>query len=80
MHKGADLHPFSDIKEADSLRTVQLMSACAEHIDVKFLHIDGNMSVGLNRICMEQDPLFFGNSAYLLYGLYGSDLIIGKHN
>ena len=80
MNKGADFYPFSDIEKADSLRTVQLMSACTEHIDVKRLHINGNMSVSLNRICMEQNPLLLCNSSYFLYGLYGSDLIIGKHN
>ena len=53
MDKGTDFNAFSDIKEADSLRSVDFVSAGAHHINPQLLHINGKMSIGLHRICVE---------------------------
>ena len=33
VYEGTDLNALADVKEADSFRSVQLMSAGAEHVD-----------------------------------------------
>ena len=80
MDKGTGLQPFADIQKTDPLRPVQLMGAGAEHIDLILVHVDGELSIGLHRIRMEQDPMLLRDPADLLYRLDGSDLVIGKHD
>ena len=80
MNKGADLNAFSDIEETDSFGPVNLVPAGGEHINMILIHIDRHMTVGLNRIRMEKDTVLLGNLANFLYGLNGTDLIVGKHN
>ena len=65
VDKGTDLYTLADIEETDALRAVELVAAGAEHIDIHFIHIDLQMSKCLNRVRMEQDPVFFRDRADL---------------
>ena len=80
MDKGTDLHAPADIQKADSLGTVEFMSACAEHVNMQLIHVDGNLSECLHRIRMEQDAVFLRDLSDLPDRLDGADLIIRKHN
>lgn len=53
----ADLNTLTDIEEADSLRSVDLMSAGAEHINIELIYIDRDLAECLNSVCMEQDSM-----------------------
>ena len=64
MDEGTDLYTLADIEETDALRAVELVAAGAEHIDMSFHpHRSVQMSKCLNRVRMEQDPVFFRRSA-----------------
>ncbi len=80
MDKRTDLHAGTDIQKSDPLGTVQLMPAGAEHIDVVRIHIDGYMGIGLDRVGVEQDPIFLSQLPDRLDRLHGADLIIGEHH
>ncbi len=56
------------------------MPAGTEHIYMQCLHVDGNLPESLDRVSMEQYPVFFGNGADFFYRFYGADLIVGKHD
>ena len=56
------------------------MRTGAEHINVILIHIDRQLAVCLDSICMEQDAVFMGDLADLLNRLDRSDLIVCKHN
>ena len=79
MYEGFDLDTFTNIKEADSFRSINLVSTGAQHINVVFIHIDRYLAKCLNCICMEQDAMFFGNTSNFFDWLNGSDLIVCKH-
>ena len=79
VYKGLDLHTFANIEETDSFRSMQLVSAGTEHVNMQFIHIDGHLSKSLHRIGVEQNSMFMGNLTNLPDGLDGTDLIIGKH-
>ena len=80
MDKGTDLYGVTDIKETDTFRSVQLMSACTQKVNVHVLNINRNMSVGLHGIRMEQNMMFLRNLSHLFDRLDGSDFIIGRHH
>ena len=80
VDKGTDLDTFSDIHKSDTFRSVDLVSACAQHIDIHRLNIDRHMAESLYCICVEQYAVFFRDLSDLRDRLDRSDLIIGKHN
>ena len=80
MYEGADFHTLSDVKEADSFRSVNLMTAGTEHINIALIHIDRDLAKCLYGICVEQNPIFFCDASNLLDRLDRSDLIVCKHN
>jgi len=80
VDKGTDLDSFPDIKEADSLRSVQLVPAGAEHIDMTFIHIDRQLAISLYCVRMEQDIVSGRDFTDFLNGLDCANFIIGKHD
>ena len=80
VYEGADLNALTNIEEADSLRSVDLMSAGAEHIDIELIYIDRDLSECLNSVCMEQDSMLTCNLSDLFQRLKSTDLVIGCHN
>ena len=56
------------------------MPAGTEQIHLQILHIKGNLSKGLNRIRVEQNPLFPGHGSNFGYGLHRTDFIVCVHN
>ena len=80
MNKGADLNPLADIKEPDSFRSVQLMTAGTQHIDLTLIYIDRYLSKCLNCIRMEQHTMLFRDGTDLFDRFDGTDLIVGEHN
>ena len=80
VDKGSKLQPLPDIKEAHALGAVELVGAGAEHVDMKLIHVDGLVAVGLDRVRMEQDAVLLCHFADLPDGLDGTDLIIGEHH
>ena len=56
------------------------MPAGAEQIYVQRLHVYGQLPEGLYGIRMEQNAPLFCDGPDLSDGLYGADLIIGKHD
>lgn len=53
VYEGADFHTLSDVKEADSFRSVNLMTAGTEHINIALIHIDRDLAKCLYGICVE---------------------------
>ena len=80
MYKGTDLDTFTDVEETDSLRSVDLMSTGAEHINVKLIYIDRDLSECLNSVCMEQDSMLMCDLSDLFQRLKSTDLIVCSHN
>ena len=80
MYEGADLNALTDIEEADSLRSVDLMSAGAEHIDIELIYIDRDLAECLNSICMEQDSMLMCDLSDLFQRLKSTNLIVCSHN
>ena len=80
MDEGTDLHTGADVKETDSLRSVDLVAAGTHHVDVKIIYVDRHMSVCLNRVGVEQNAMLLRDLANLFDRLDGSDLVICKHH
>ena len=80
VNEGTQFQALADIQETDSFRTVQLMSAGAEHINLILIYIDRNLAESLYRIGMEKNAMLFCDSSNLLNRLNGADLIVCKHN
>ena len=80
MNERTDFYTLTDVEETDSLRTVQLMSAGAEHIDVALIYIDRHLAISLHCIGVEQNAVFLCDLTDLFDRLNGSDLIVCKHN
>ena len=55
------------------------MGAGAQHIDLVFVHVDGFMSIGLDRVRMEKDSMLLRDLPDFFDWFDGPDLIIGKH-
>ena len=55
------------------------MAAGTEHVDVHFIHIDGNLCIRLYRIGMEQYTVLLRDLTDLGNGFDGTDLVICKH-
>ena len=56
------------------------MTAGTEHINMHFVHIDGNLRIRLYRIGVEQYAVLLCNLTDLGDGLDGTDLVVGKHH
>ena len=80
MYEGADLNTLTDIEEADSLRSVDLMSAGAEHINIELIYIDRDLAECLNSVCMEQDSMLMCDLSDLFQRLKSTNLIVCSHN
>lgn len=59
---------------------IELMSACAEHINMTGIHINRYLAKCLYCICMEQNLVFLCNLSNFSDRLDRSDLIICKHH
>ena len=53
VNKRTKLQAFANIQETDSFWSVEFMSAGTQHIDMKFIDVDRNLTKRLNRIGME---------------------------
>ena len=73
-------HVLFGVQHAHALGRVELVARDAEHVDIHFLHVDGHVACGLNRVGVEGDALFPAESADLFDGLNGADLVVGKHD
>ena len=71
MDEGTDLHTGADVKETDSLRSVDLVAAGTHHVDVKIIYVDRHMSVCLNRVGVEQNAMLLRDLANLFDRLDG---------
>ena len=80
VHEVVDPDTLPDVEGADALGSVKLMGRKGQEIDVHGLHVDGDMGHSLNRVRMEQDPLFPAEGADLRHGLQRPDLVVGEHH
>ena len=80
VYKRAYLYAFSYIQYAYSLGSVKLMSACGKHIYIHFFNVYRYMPVRLNRVGMEQNPVFTGYLSDLLNRLERSYLVVRHHD
>ena len=55
------------------------MGGRGEHVYVLRFYVYGKVPYGLHRVGVERDALRSAYGAYLSYGLYGSDLVVGVH-
>ena len=53
VNKRTKFQALANIQETDSFWSVEFMSAGTQHIDMKFINIDRNLTKCLNRIGME---------------------------
>ena len=81
-HDGFKLHVAVHIKESDSLRSVYLVSADREHINIHLFRINSGLAEALYRIDMEKKLRihFLNQCTGLCNGLLRTDLIIRIHN
>ena len=80
MHEVVDPDALPHVEGTDALGAVEFMGRKGQKIDVHGLHVDGDMGRGLDRVGMEQDPLFPAEGADLRHGLQGPDLVVGEHH
>ena len=80
MNQWSNLYAVAQIHKSNSFRTMEFMTACTEHINVHFLHVNRHMTKCLNRIRVEQNIMFFCNGTNLFNRLHRSNFIIGKHH
>ena len=56
------------------------MAAGAEHVNMAFVYMDGNLAECLHSVRMEQDSMLMGNLSDFPDRLYSSNLIVGIHD
>ena len=70
----------SDIQKTDSFWPSEFVRACAQHIDIFPLYMDGQVPVRLHGVRMENQLMFFCHTAKFVNGLNGADFVICIHN
>ena len=79
MYEWTDFHSFSYIHYPDTLRTIKLVSACRQQINIHLVNINWYMSICLNCICMEKYSFFMCYFTDFCNRLYCSYFIICCH-
>ena len=76
VHQGEALPA---VERANALGAMELMAGQAQHIDILFLHIDVQVTNGLNGIGVEGHPGLLADSTDLSDGQDRADLVVGVH-
>ena len=80
LGNGRDLAALSDVEGSHALGAVELVSGDGEQVDPQGAHVHGDLAHALHGIGVQVDVFVCGDFADILYGLNGTDLVVGVHH
>ena len=72
--------PGPNVERANPFRTVKLVERNREQIDIRLVHVDGELAHGLGGVGVQPGPSLAATSTDFRDGLNHPDLIVGPHD